>query len=205
MGEEQPKEKKKPSSLRARVDRARKTYGRKTNVMPAIMAVAFLVIFAIGLHVALSGGGKKRRAAPGGGERAAQPGARAPEGSGAQESGRPPAAASEPKSVYEVVFYAKQKRRKDPDGALSMLQDGVRKFGEAPDLYHAMAMAVDEKMAKAGRGTARYRELAREKLAHLEKAMSLVESGKDWERDPLGNRTQNLRTSIEQARAAARR
>lgn len=191
-------ERKKPSSLRMRVDRARKTYGRKSSPVPMVVAGVFLVLFLIGMYVALGGSGGPSRT----GTRDTATSTR-PETVAPPVASRPGPAATQPKNAFQVVFYAKQKRRKDPDGALRMLKDGAAKFGNTPELYQGMALAVDEKMVKAGKGSAAYKQLAGDKLQYLEKALALVEGGKGWEQDPLHNKTTNLNTSIQQARKAA--
>ena len=193
-------ERKKPSSLRTRVDRTRRTYGRKSGPTGMIIAIVFMVLFLIGLYVALGtdSGTPPRR------DTGHSSGTSSPEVVPVTAAPRP-AAARVPKNAFEVVFYASQKRKrqKDPDGALRMLREGLTKFGDSPDIYSEMAMAVDAKMAKAGKGSAAYRQLAGEKLRHLEKAMEVINGGKGWEQDAMGNKTTQLQTRIEQARKAA--
>ena len=64
MGEEK-KERKKPSSLRTRVDRTRKTYRKKKNPVPMIIGAVVLLLFLVGMYVFLGQSGssssKKRR------------------------------------------------------------------------------------------------------------------------------------------------
>lgn len=194
MGEEK-KERKKPSSLRARVDRTRKTYQKKKNPVPMIVGAVVLLLFLVGMFVFLPKSGsstsRPRRSKP------------ATSDVGSTTSAPDQPVAREPKSASDLVFHAGDKRRRlnDPEGALSMLKAKLSKWGDVPEVHCEMAYAVDAIMAKTRNDPAALRRLKQEKLGHLKKAKALLDSGKSWDSDKMGNKTSNLNTSIEQAEA----
>ncbi|MHC4201410.1 MAG: hypothetical protein ACYSU0_15580 [Planctomycetota bacterium] len=198
MGEEK-KERKKPSSLRTRVDRTRKTYQKTKNPVPMIIGGVVLLLFLVGLYAFLgqSGSSSSKRRPP----KRRQP---VESETGTKSSAPLGFVAREPKNAFEFVSYASIKRRndKDPEGALRMLKEGLSKWGDVPDVHCEMAYAVDAIIAKTKNDPAALRRLREEKLAHYKKALELVESGKSWDTDQAGNKTGNLKTSIEQAEAA---
>ena len=198
MGEEK-KERKKPSSLRTRVDRTRKTYQKKKNPVPMIIGGVVLLLFLVGMYVFLgqSGSSSSKRRRP-------RPPKPAESETGSTSSAPLGFAAKEPNNAFELVSYASIKRRKDkdPEGALSMLKGGLAKWGDVPDVHCEMAFAVDAIMAKTRNDPAALRRLKQEKLDHYKKAQQLLLSGKSWDNDPTESKTANLNTSIEQAQAA---
>ena len=198
MGEEK-KERKKPSSLRTRVERTRKTYHKKKNPVPMIVGAVVLLLFLVGMFVFLPRSGSST-SRPGRSKRPRP--ADSDVGSTTSAPGQP--VAREPQSVSDLVFYAGDKRRRlnDPEGALSMLKANLSKWGDAPEVHCEMAYAVDAIIAKTRSDPAALRRLKQEKLGHLKKAKALLDSGKRWSSDPLGNKTSNLDTSIEQAGAS---
>ncbi len=188
----------KPSSLRGRVDRARRTYQRKSNPTPLIIGAVVIVVLGGGMYFVLNTEPKRTVAPSSGSQRKTEP--------------RPGPSApikpvkKKPEDAGDLVFKARTKRKfgtRDPEAALKILEDGLEKWGDVPDVHHEMAMAVNDMIPKARNDPEAVSRLRKEKLAHLEKAMELLESGKKWNVDPRGNRTGNLKTSIEQARLRA--
>ncbi len=201
MGEEK-KERKKPSSLRTRVDRTRKTYQKKKNPVPMIIGGVVLLLFLVGMFLFLPKSGSSKRR-PG---RSEHPKA-AESDTGSTSSAPLGPVAKDPKNAFELVSYASLKRRndKDPEGALSMLKGGLAKWGDVPDVHCEMAFAVDAIMAKTRNDPAALRRLKQEKLDHYKKAQQLLQSGKSWDNDPMTSKTANLNTSIQQAEDALRK
>jgi len=188
MGEE---DKKKASSLRGRVARSRKTYNRKSNPMPLIIGVVVLGVMGVGLFVFL-GGPEKKPDRPRDRNETTQPAASTSTAS--TQPGRAP-----PKSLFELIHWARQDSLKDPDKALADLRAQESKYGEIPDFQMAKAMAVDKKIGRA-KGNAENKRLAEEKLRYLEKTQELLDAGKAWDNDPMKSRTGNLSQSLEQCR-----
>jgi len=189
MGEDR-EQKKKASSLRGRVARSRQTYHRKSNPMPIIIGAVVLGVMGIAMYVFL--GADEKRYTP-------------PEADSTTESGASKKAAStQPgrapsKTLFELLHWARIDRKKAPDKALADLVAKESEYGDIPDFQMAKAMTVDEKIGKA-QGNAAKKILAEEKLRYLSKAQELLDDGKSWNKDPMGSKTGNLDTSLEQCR-----
>lgn len=198
MGED--KERKKPSSLRTRVDRARKTYAHKKNPVPIIIGAVFLVIFGVAMIVVL-GKPTPRKIKP--------PSSTEVEETGTSTDGGAPVepVASKPKSLEDQVWnfteQAKFQARNDADAALQKLKGKLGVWSNFPDLHHAMAMIVETKIRKAGGDAGSVRRLSAEKLGYLEKAKEATDAGNKWAYDPNGDKTTKLGASIDQAKRDA--
>jgi len=184
-------EKKKASSLRGRVARSRKPYARKSNPMPMIIGLVVLALMGVGLFVFLGGPEEKKYKPPVGGDTSSS----APAGTTASSQPVRP----QPKNLFEFLYYVGLDAKKDPDKALADLRANESKYGDFPDFHVAKAMAVDRKIGRTG-DNATNRNLAQEKLRCLEKAQELLDDGKAWDQDPIGSKSANLQTSLEQCR-----
>lgn len=183
-------EKKKNSSLRGRVARSRQTYARKSNPMPLVIGVVVLAIVGIGLYVFLGTAPTKRHESPA--------------ASGTTETATDATSAAEPAraeadTLFKLLHWARIDRKDNPGKALADLCARESKYGDVPDFQVAKAMTINEKIARA-QGNAAKRALAEEKLRYLEKARELLDAGKAWDEDPIGSKTGNLGTSLEQCK-----
>ena len=197
-------ERKKPSSLRTRMDRARKGYSKPMNPVPIIIGVVVVGVCGVGLYVAFKGEPAPSAGEGGTGETSADQLA-TPEGAEVPSQPRAPAPLPKDpkKAVYSLTMRAKQNAKTAPDAAMRDLEQALVKYPEyLPDIYHAMAMIVEIKIQKSG-GTNAPRELLREKLKFLRRAKEEIDAGKGWVADPIGNRTGNLIMSITQAEKEA--
>ncbi len=111
----------------------------------------------------------------------------------------------EVRSASDLIFNARLKRYDDPQGALDLLKGGLSKWGDVPDVRYEMARAADHLSWKVEDNREEKKRLLQENLGHLEEAMRLIKSGKRWLVDPMGCKTANLQTSIEQAKLALQR
>ncbi|MHC5054939.1 MAG: hypothetical protein ACYTKD_09505 [Planctomycetota bacterium] len=183
-------EKKKASSLRGRVARSRKTYSRKSNPMPLVIGAAVLAVMGVGMYFVLGNSTPKRP--------------RQPEVSTTtQPDAGAPAVSSQPArqvdTLFKLLHWAREDSLKDPDKALSDLRAQESKYGSIPDFQIGLAMAVDKKIGRA-QGNAAKKGLAEEKLRYLEKTQELLDAGKSWDSDPMGTKSSNLKTSLEQCK-----
>lgn len=195
-------ERKKPSSLRGRVDRARKGYSKPMNPVPIIIGVVVVAVCGVGLYLAFKGGPASDAGEGGTGETpVVQPAASAAAGS----VSRPPAPLPKDpkKAVYALTMRAKRDAKTAPDAAMRELEQALGKYQDyAPDIYFAMAMVVEAKIQKGG-GNSAPRHLFGEKLKFLRRAKEAIDAGKEWVYDPIGNRTGNIEMSITQAEKEA--
>jgi hypothetical protein len=181
MGEE-----KKPSSLRKRIDRTRKAYEKKIRPTQIFVALVFVIIVAAVLAFAFRG--KPAEYGAGAGRSSSQS---SEQGSGSAVAPNPPGPApSAPKTPEEAVdrlrYEAKELAKTDPDGAVAKLKASLGKWPEYDaELYCQMGYALPESRAA-------------EKVEYYEKALGMIESGQGkFLYDPLKNRLQNLKRSIE--------
>ena len=117
--------------------------------------------------------------------------------------GRRSAAPSQPArqvdTLFKLLHWAREDSKSDPDKALADLRAQESKYGSIPDFQMGLAMAVDKKIGRA-QGNAAKKALAEEKLRYLEKVQELLDAGNRWDSDPMGTKTGNLKTSLEQCR-----
>ncbi len=197
-------ERKKPSSIRGRVERARKGYSKPMNPVPIIIGVVVVGVCGVGLFLAFKGEPASDAGEGGTGETPAAQAA-APASAGSVSRPRTPAPTpKEPKNaVYALTMRAKRDAKTAPDAALRVVEQALGKYPDyTPDMYHAMAMIVETKIQKSG-GSSAPRELFREKLKYLRRAKVEIDAGKGWILDQRGSRTGNLDMSIKQAEMEA--
>lgn len=194
-------EKKKPSSLRGRVERTRKVHSKPMNPVPIIIGIVFVVLAGIGLYIAFQGPSTpyKQPSSKTNEPPQPQPAVSAP------AAPRAPAKAKTPRDgAWTICNEARSTLKTNPDGALRNLEQGLGQYPQyKADIYSGMAMCVEEKIKKAGANPPK--SLRVEKLKYLRDAMAAIEGGGKWIEDPLGNKTSFLERRIEVAEGEANR
>ena len=193
-------EKKKPSSLRGRVERTRKVHSKPMNPVPIIIGIVFVVLAGIGLYIAFQGPSTPYK----------QPSSKTNEPPQPQPAVSAPAAPRAPakaKTPREAAWYACEEARlaskTDPDAAIASLEPSIGKYPDyQADIYFRLAMCVDEKIKKAGANAPE--SLKKRKLDYLLDAKKAVGAGSKWMQDPYKSKSANLDMSIEQAKGAIR-
>jgi hypothetical protein len=191
-------EKKKPSSLRGRVDRARKVHSKPMNPTPIIIGVVFVVLAGIGLYVVWTPPTPYKQPS----STTSEP----PQPQPVVSEPAAPRAPAKPKTPREAAWAlceeARLGRKSDPDGALSSLRQGLGQYPQyKADFYSGMAMCVEEKIKRAGGNPSK--SLRLEKLEYLREALAAVEAGSEWFQDPRKNKTGFLKRRIEVAEGEA--
>lgn len=189
----------KKSSIRDRVSRARGTYSNKTNYIPMVIVGTVMLIFMIGFYYMMESG--------------APPDATQNDTSASDtddpEAAKPATPDSDPMPILtgtseqqmgNLMATARGHQKTDPDKALKMLQGAPADLHSYPDLHFAMASAVEAKITK---NPGALRSLAAEKVRHYKKVQELLDSGKGWLFDPMGNKSSHLKQNLERARKDA--
>lgn len=196
-------EQKKPSSLRTRVDRARKSYGKPMKPLPIIIGLVFVIGCGVALYFAFRGeptpyGDKRKGTKP--------PPTETPTSEAAVRPPAPRPLPSDPRqAAYRIAGEAKQQAKLAPEAAMRKLEQALDQYPEyTPTLYRAMAMVVEQKIMKSG-GSNAPRHLFEEKREHLLNAKAELDAGRKWAYDPIGNSTGNLEMSIERVEAEIRK
>lgn len=122
----------------------------------------------------------------------------------------PPPPHTQPKNdkarVFHATFYAREKSKRDPDGAIADLESALGLWPEYDaDIHYGIAMAVDRNIPRSAQASAERLGLYKRKLEHLDKARACINAGGNWANDPMKTRSNNLRISIEQARICIKR
>ena len=189
-------EQKKPSSLRTRVDRARKAYDKPTKAGPIIIGAVFVIVCGVVLVFAF-----REPPASYSGRSTDSDEAPAPQPAPASESKpvKPKLSANPRQAVMQIVTDAKQTARKNADAAMKDLEQALAKYPQyTPTIYRGMGMVIEQKIVKSG-GSNAPRRLLQQKLDYFLKAKDELDAGKEWAFDPIKNSTANLNSSIEQA------